>query len=74
MCAGCESVISKVELDEMYWDRGMSQLEITNEIGVSQMTVSNWMRKYGIKSRTNSESKLGNAVKPSKENLEDMYF
>ena len=65
---------SKKELEKMYLDQGMSQLEIANEIGVTNMTVSRWIRKYGINPRTKSEAKLVNSMRPLKENLEKMYL
>ena len=62
-------VIPKEELEDMYCDKSMSQIEIANEIGVSQQTVSKWMKEFGIEPRI----QLGDSVKPSKKKLEDMY-
>jgi DNA-binding XRE family transcriptional regulator len=50
---------SKTELGEMYIDKEMSMAEIGREIGVFPLTVNTWMKKYGIKSRTLSETHSG---------------
>lgn len=50
---------SKDWLEKMYSDKEMSQLEIANEIDVSQPTILKWMRLYEIKSRTRSETHTG---------------
>lgn len=67
-------MISKEELEEMYWGQGKSIAKIAKEIGVSIQTISNWMQKQDIKSRTISESMLTKTCMPSKSELEEMYW
>jgi len=67
-------MISEEELRSMYWDDDMSTYEIGKLCDVSYATVQNWMKRYGIKSRTISEAKLVNSAKPPKEYLEEMYW
>jgi transposase len=71
-----DKVISKDELGHMYWGEGMTYQEIAGEIGVSQSTVGNWMKKYDIRSCTRSEAKPGRShiSKLSKESLYRMYW
>lgn len=64
---------TKEEIGRMYLGDGMSLSEIANEVGVCCATVFNWMQKYGIKTRTISESQLGDSVKLSKKDLKEMY-
>ena len=77
MCGVASRIISekppKEKLRQMYWDKGMSQQEIADDIGVGLSFISLLMKKYGIKTQT--LSRYGNRfVKPSKEELEQMYF
>lgn len=67
-------MIPKEELEDMYYGKGMSQSEIADKIGMSKTTVSRWMKKFCIESRTVSESHLINSANPSKKKLEDMYW
>lgn len=71
-------MIPEDELQQMYWDKEMSQPEIAEFIGVSQHTVYYWMQKYDIESRTVYESLLvKSSILPipiSKEELADMYW
>ena len=69
-------MISKEELEQMYWDEEMSQLEIAKNIGVSCTTVHIRMKRYEIKIRTPSEAQLTlkGVQKPSKEELHSMYW
>lgn len=48
--------IPKENLEEMYYNKMMSQTDIAYEIGVTQETILNWMKGYGIESRTIPES------------------
>ena len=68
-------MISENELRSMYYNKKMSAPEIGREIGVTGVTVRNWMKSYGIERRTNSESRLLQSlpVPISKEELEIMY-
>jgi len=43
--------IPKGDLERMYWEEGMTQTEIGEELGVSEYVVSDRMREYGIPSR-----------------------
>jgi hypothetical protein len=55
--------LPKKELVQMYCDEKMSAVEIAKEIGVADVTVGAWMKSYGIKPRTISESMLnGNFI------------
>ena len=63
-------MISKEELQRMYWDENMSQSEIGKAIGVSNVSISNWMKEYGIYIRTYSEAR---SIGILKEDLERMY-
>lgn len=35
-------------LRELYVDRGLSQADIAEELGISRMTVAMWLREFGI--------------------------
>jgi transposase len=39
------------ELRDLYETRGMSHTEIAERLGVSQGTIGNWLKRYGVKSR-----------------------
>jgi transposase len=67
-------MLSKEELNQMYWNLEMSQNEIAKEIGVCRPTVCFWMKRYGIKPRTYLESKLVGTHMISKEELVNMYW
>ena len=67
-------MLSKEELQIMYHDKKMTSHEIAKSIGVSYVTINNWMKKYGIESRTISESMLRNTQILSKEELQQMYW
>jgi len=67
-------MIPEHELRIMYHVNGMSTREIGELYGVHQSTVWNWMEDYGIEMRTLSEAHLVNSKKPSKEDLEEMYW
>lgn len=66
--------ISEHELRQMYSGDQLSMREIAKEVGVSQSTICDWMKEYSIESRTRSESHLINTLKPSKEELQRMYW
>ena len=66
-------MISKHELRQMYYNKGMTKQEIADEIGVHLNTINNWMKKYCISPRTLSESKLIGIRVPSKDELQYMY-
>jgi DNA-binding XRE family transcriptional regulator/transposase-like protein len=66
-------MIPKDELQQMYWNEEMTQLEIAEVVGVPYVMISKWMKSYGIESRTSSESHLVNSLKPLKKELEEMY-
>ena len=65
---------SRKELVKMYCNDGMSQLMIANILGVNRSNIRRWMIGYGIKSRMGTESHIGSSVKPSKKDIEKMYF
>ena len=66
-------MIPEDELRQMYLGDKMTQIEIAELVGVSDVTIGYWMRGYGIKSRTHSESLLINTLKPSNQELSQMY-
>ena len=45
-------LFSADDLEKMYWDEGMSQLDIANHFGVSQITVGKWMLKFNVDIRS----------------------
>lgn len=49
-------MISKEKLYLMYREQNMSMVEIAEEVDVYPATVRNWMKEYGIESRTKSEA------------------
>jgi transposase len=49
-----------------YWDEGKSQTVIAKELDVSVSTVSCWMKKHGIETRSISEVGLTETLKNSK--------
>jgi transposase-like protein len=58
----------------LYWDDEMSTVGIAKLVGVYPGTVYKWMKLYGIETRTNSESRLINTKKLSKEEIKEMYW
>lgn len=46
-------------LSQKYWVEGLSLDKLAEECGKSSQTVLNWMRRFGIRSRTSSESHKG---------------
>jgi len=65
---------SKEELKIMYLEDGLNAYEISVKLGVADVSIGNWLREYGIQVRTNSESQLKEAVKPTIEELKIMYL
>jgi len=65
---------SKEELKIMYLEDGLNACEISVKLGVADVSIGNWLREYGIQVRTNSESQLKEAVKPTIEELKIMYL
>ncbi len=51
--------ISKDILYDMYWNKEMHPRAIGKVLGCSFSTIHNFMKKYGIKTRTKSESRIG---------------
>lgn len=76
-----QSVISKggrkptrKELQRLYLNERMPMNKIAKRCGVTQGAIRNWCDDYGIKRRSNSESKLPEGFKPpTKKQLERMY-
>lgn len=58
-------------LREMYLDRGMKMAEIGDELGCSTITISRWLRKYDIKTRSSAELKK---LDLSEELLRELYI
>jgi predicted DNA-binding protein YlxM (UPF0122 family) len=51
--------ISKEEIEDLYINQKLSTIEIAKKFGVCDQTILNKMKKFGIKSRTKSEARLG---------------
>jgi len=66
--------LTKEELYDLYWNKKLDVLKIAKKLGLGQTTIWRWMERYGIKGRTNSESKLKGKYKPTKEELYDLYL
>ena len=49
---------SKRELEELYWDKGLSLPELAKIYGVSVKTVWRWMKKHGIPRRERDKAKF----------------
>ncbi len=64
----------KEELNQLYLQERKNTREIAELLGVSSRTILNWLKKYGVKIRSNSEAHLPEDVtKPSKKQLENLY-
>lgn len=55
--------MNKEKLYDLYHNRGMSQLEIADKMGISQSMISYWMRKFGIDSKNRTWKIAGSRVK-----------
>ena len=71
--------VSKEELSDLYWKKGLTQREIAPKFGVCKVTVIRWMKKYGIPVRNPRWSKeeedflINNyAILTQKENAEKL--
>ena len=53
-----DSLPSKRELEELYWDKGLSLPELAKIYGVSVKTVWRWMKKHGIPRRERDKAKF----------------
>lgn len=49
-------MITKAELERLYWDKGLSANQIARTIGVHGATVRNWFRRLGIPLRNTREA------------------
>jgi len=65
---------TREQLKTMYLDQEMNTYEIAKIVGVANVSISRWLKGYGIPMRTLSESMLKGVVKPSKEELERLYL
>lgn len=52
-------VIPEEELRDLYWVKKLSTAQIGAKFGVVKETVNYWMKRYGIRCRTNSETSKG---------------
>lgn len=59
-------MISKDELERLYFKEDLSALHISKILGVSNVTVSNWLRKYNIEPKTVSATTIKNNKKRNK--------
>jgi len=48
--------VSKERISKLYWDSGLNQKQISDVFGVSQATISDWMKQYDIPTRGGSQS------------------
>lgn len=65
---------SKEVLEDLYWGQWLSYVEIAELYDVDMTTVPYWIKSHGIKTRVNSETRLGKDFEDfSKEKLEDLY-
>jgi len=52
MCANCDDLFTKEDLNRLYWDEGLNQVQIGDRYGVSFMTVSKNMKRLGVPVRS----------------------
>src|SRR3989344_797485 len=68
-------VLSRNELNELYIKLRMSASEVGRQTGHSKSTVLKWLRRYGIQTRSISETRSPpQFTEPTKEWLEIRYF
>jgi transposase-like protein len=65
---------TKEELNRLYHNEGKSTVEIGKKLGITDSTISRWMRKYNLPIRSASKSRLPGFVKPTKEELNRLYY
>ena len=63
---------SKEKLEKMYVDEGTSMNKIGEKLGISSVSVLNWLREYNIGTREARKLPEG-FTKPSREELKKMY-
>ena len=66
--------LTKEELYDLYWNKKLDISKISEKLGLGKTTIFRWLKRYNIKIRTNSESKLKGKYKPSKEELYELYW
>jgi len=52
-------MISKIDIETLYFKKKLSLAKIAKRLGVSTPTVANWMNKYGIERRSISQALTG---------------
>jgi len=57
-------------LKNLYWDEGMSYSEMSSELGCSESTLSRWMSRHGIETRSDFET---GGKWTDKQVLEELY-
>lgn len=55
----CDDLMSKEALQRLHWDEGKSCKEIGDMFGFDPGTIRRQMKRLGVKTRTNAESKIG---------------
>jgi len=61
-------------LDKWYNEEKLTTYEIAEKCNVTDVTIGNWMEKYGMERRSISEIRLSSdAYKPNKEELDQWY-
>jgi len=56
----------KAVLDDLYHKQGMNQTEIAKKLGCNQGSISHYMKKFDIKTRSGAEANLGKKISVSK--------
>jgi len=54
-------IVSKEELESLYWDQNLSIHSIASKLGISKTTVHRLMKKYGIPRRSFKEAQINRA-------------
>ena len=63
----------KDELFEEYWEIKKTQTALAEQYGVCKSTIANWLKHYGIKLKTMSETKTGVSM-PPRDRLFELYW
>lgn len=66
--------LTKEELYDLYWHKKLDVSKISEKLGLGKTTIFRWLKRYNIKTRNNSESKLKGKYKPTKEELYNLYW
>ncbi|MFH1424667.1 MAG: hypothetical protein ABIG20_03220 [archaeon] len=64
----------KQELQDLYVKKGFSICQIANMYNISDVSISNLLKRYRVESRTSSETRLFNSYKPTRTELIGWYL